>query len=59
MKNDLPKMKPNVSSNSILNFFVVKELFRKDDVQQKQFLEGLTLLIVKNRLPSQFVKVVG
>jgi hypothetical protein len=59
MKNKHPKTKPHVSSNFIFSFFVAKELFKKDDVQQKQFLEDLTLLIVKNHLPSQFVKVVG
>jgi hypothetical protein len=52
MKNNLPKTKPNVFSNSIFSFFVAKELFKKDDVQQIFFWEDLTLLIVKNHLPS-------
>jgi hypothetical protein len=36
-----------------------KKPFKKDDVQQKQFLEDLTFLIVKNHLFLQFVKIVG
>jgi len=46
----------NISSNSISSSFVAKELFKKDDVKQKQFLEYLGLLIVKNHLPLQFVE---
>jgi hypothetical protein len=45
------KKKPNIFSNSIFSFFVGKEPFKKDDVQQKQFLEDLGILIVKNHLP--------
>ncbi len=55
-KKQLSKKKPNISSNSISSAFVTKEPFKKDDVQQKQFLEDLGLLIVKNHLPLQFVK---
>jgi hypothetical protein len=44
-----------VTSNSIF-FFPTKEPFKKDDVQQKQFVEDLTLLIIKNHLPLQFVE---
>jgi hypothetical protein len=50
------KKRPNVSFNSISSFFVVKEPFKKDDMQQKQILEDLTLLIVKNHLLLQFVE---
>ncbi len=46
----------DISSNSISSFFVTKEPFKKYDVQQKQILEDLGLLIVKNHLPLQFVK---
>jgi hypothetical protein len=35
---------------------VGKEPFKKDDVQQKEFLQDLGLLIVKNNLPLQFVE---
>jgi hypothetical protein len=55
-EKQLSKKRPNLSSNSISSFFVTKEPFKKDDVQQKQFLEDLGLLIVKNHLPLQFVK---
>ncbi len=50
------KKKPNVSSNSISRLFATKEPFKKDNVQQKQFMEDLTLLIIKNHLPLQFVE---
>jgi hypothetical protein len=50
------KKRSNVSSNSISLFFATKEPFKKDDVQQKQSLEDLTLLIVKNHLPLQLVE---
>jgi hypothetical protein len=34
----------------------MKDPFKKDDVEQKQFLEDLGFLIVKNNLSLQFVK---
>jgi hypothetical protein len=33
-----------------------KDPFKKDGLQQKQFLQNLGLLIAKNHLPIQFVK---
>jgi hypothetical protein len=36
--------------------FATKDLSKKDDVQQKDFLQDLGLLIVKNDLPMQFVE---
>ncbi len=42
--------------NAIYTFFVVKDLAKKDDEQQKDFLQGLGLLIMKNKLPLQIVK---
>jgi hypothetical protein len=41
-----------------LLLFVVKEPFKKDDVKQKDFLQNLGLLIMKNNLPLQFVESV-
>jgi hypothetical protein len=41
-----------------LNFFTSKDPLKKDDVEQKMFVENLTLLIVKNHLPLQFVESV-
>jgi hypothetical protein len=41
------KKKENLSRNSIFNFFVTKDSFKKDVVEQKEFLEDLGLLIVK------------
>jgi hypothetical protein len=40
----------NLFENSISNFFVIKDPFKRDNVQQKQFLEELNLLIMKNNL---------
>ncbi len=37
------KKRPNIFPNSIASFFDVKEPFKKDGVQQKQFLEDLIL----------------
>jgi hypothetical protein len=39
-------------------FFDVKKPFKNDDVQQKDFILDLGLLIVKNNLPLQFVESV-
>jgi hypothetical protein len=50
------KKRPNISSNSIFRFFFARELLKKEGVQQKQNLEDLNLLIVKNHLPLQFVE---
>ncbi len=58
LERQLAKKQPNVSTNEIFKFFLLKT-FKKDDVQQKQFLEDLTFLIVKNHLFLQFVKIVG
>jgi hypothetical protein len=59
IKKQPSKKRWNASSDSISSFFTAKEPFKKDDVQQNVFLEDLTLLIIKNHLPLQFVKVVG
>jgi hypothetical protein len=48
--------KKNPSRGSISEFFFVKNTFEKEDVPQKEFLEDLGLLIVKNNLPIQFVE---
>jgi hypothetical protein len=34
----------------------MKKSLKEDDVQQKEFLEYLNLLIVKNNLPIQYVE---
>ncbi len=47
---------PNVFNFKILKFFGAKDPLKKDVVQQKQFLQDLTLLVVKNHLPIQFVE---
>jgi hypothetical protein len=44
------KKRPNVPTSAISTFFVVNEPFKKDDVQQKDFLQDLGLLIMKNNL---------
>jgi hypothetical protein len=50
MKNNFPKRDQMFLLIPYLVFFVAKEPFKKDDVQQKQFLEDLTFLIIKNHL---------
>ncbi len=50
------KKRSKISSNSISNFFVAKEPFKKDDVQQKQILQNLGFLIVTKHLLLQFVE---
>jgi hypothetical protein len=38
VERQLAKKRPNVPTTTISSFFVVKEPFKKDDVQQKHFL---------------------
>jgi hypothetical protein len=45
-----------VFNSKISKFFGAKEFFKKDVVQQKQFLQDLALLVVRNHLPIQFVE---
>jgi hypothetical protein len=40
----------NICGNFNFSFFVGKEPFKKDDVQHKQVLEDLGLLILKSHL---------
>jgi hypothetical protein len=40
---------------SIFEFLALKDPFKKNDMEQKMFVENLTFLIVKNHLPLQFV----
>jgi hypothetical protein len=49
------KKRSFISNSSIFYFFISKDLFKNDDVEQKMFVENLALLIVKNHLPLQFV----
>jgi hypothetical protein len=44
------KKRANLFGNSIFNFFASKDLFKKVDVQQKEFLEDVGLLIMENNL---------
>jgi hypothetical protein len=46
----------NVFNFKISKFFCTKDPFKKDFVQQKQFLQDLAFLVVKNHLPIQFVE---
>jgi hypothetical protein len=41
-----------------MNFFTSKDPFKKDDVEQKMFMENLALLITNSHLPLQFVESV-
>ncbi len=55
LERQLAKKRPNVSTNEIFKFFLLKT-FKKDDVQQKQFLQGLGLLVIKNHFCMHFVE---
>jgi hypothetical protein len=39
-----------------INFFCYQGFIQKDDIQQKEFDENLSLLIIKNNLAIQFVE---
>jgi hypothetical protein len=45
------KRRSNISYISISSFVFARKPFKKEDVQQKYFLEDLNLLVVKNHLP--------
>ncbi len=42
---------PSISESSISNFFLAKNLYNQNNVEQHQFLKDLGLLVVKNNLP--------
>ncbi len=56
MERQPRKKRPHVNGTIISNFFVVKNSYKKYDVQQKQFLEDLTFLIIKNHLAMHLVE---
>jgi hypothetical protein len=45
-----------ITNGSISKNFILKDSFQKEGVPQKEFLNDLSLLIVKNNLPIQFVE---
>ncbi len=53
MERQLAKKCPNPSRLFISKKIVVKDSFKKSDMQQKEFDEHLSLLIVKNNLLIQ------
>jgi hypothetical protein len=52
----LVKKKPDVIGGFISKRFVIKDSFKKCDVQHKEFLEDFGLLIVKKNLLIQFME---
>jgi hypothetical protein len=48
------KKRPNVFANEIFEFFFTKDPFKKNDVQQKSFLQDLGLLVVKSHVPMHY-----
>jgi hypothetical protein len=44
-----------VCNSEVLKFFGAKDIFKKDVVQQKQVLQDLAHLVIRNHLPIQFV----
>ncbi len=59
MERQLTKKRTNPFGLSISIFFAIKNSFKKNDVQQKEFDEDLGFLIVKNNLRIQFVDSVS
>jgi len=56
LERELVKKRQNVYSSEISKFFIAKILYKKKDVQLKQFLEDLALLIIKSHMPIHFVE---
>ncbi len=54
LEKEPTKKRPNMFGDTILNFFVTKDPFKKDDVKHEQFVEVFALLIIKNHLPMHF-----
>ncbi len=50
------KKRPNVYNSIISQVFGAKDHFKKDVVQQKQILQDIALLVVKNHLLVQFIE---
>jgi hypothetical protein len=50
------KKRQNVFSSEISKFSFAKLLYKKDEMQQKQFFGDFALLIVKNHLPIHFLE---
>ncbi len=50
------KNRPNVSSYEISKFFSTKLPYKKDEVQHKQFLKDLVLLIAKSHFLVHFLE---
>jgi hypothetical protein len=50
------KKRPIMTTNAISNFFGAIDLYKKDNVHQKDFEENLGLLVIKNHLLIQFIK---
>jgi len=45
LRNNLPKKRSLILNSSIFEFFASKDQFKKDDVEQKMFVENLAILI--------------
>jgi hypothetical protein len=54
-QNHPTKKRPTLSSGQISN--CKRNPFKKSDVQQKQFMQNLGLLIIKKHLSMQFVEI--
>ncbi len=50
------KERVNIFDSFIYNFFVSKYPFKKDDVENKMFVDNLAFFTMKNHLPLQFVE---
>jgi hypothetical protein len=50
------KKRSHISNSFIFGFFVSKNPFKNDDMEQMMFVKNLALLIMKNHFPLQFVE---
>jgi hypothetical protein len=50
------KKRTNPFGRSISKFFFIKDIFFKKDASPQKNLEDLSMLIIKNNLPIQFVE---
>jgi hypothetical protein len=56
LERQLAKKRATIIGHEISKFFGAIDPYKKDNVHQKEFLENLSLLVMKSHLPIQFVE---
>jgi hypothetical protein len=56
LKRQPTKKRPIMTTSAISNFFGAIDLYKKDNVHQKDFEENFGLLVIKNYLLIQFIE---